>query len=44
MLSDLVLLELRQDLIEDAAQQSRWAETLATHLEAARMEDRKSVV
>ena len=33
-----VLLELRQDLIEDAAQQSRWAETLATHLEAARMD------
>ncbi|MEM7631520.1 MAG: N-formylglutamate amidohydrolase [Pseudomonadota bacterium] len=33
-----VLLELRQDLIADTAGQTRWAETLATHLEAARID------
>ena len=33
-----VLLELRQDLLTDSTQQSKWAETLATHLEAARMD------
>ncbi|MEM9871036.1 MAG: N-formylglutamate amidohydrolase [Pseudomonadota bacterium] len=33
-----VLLELRQDLVADAASQRHWAETLAIHLEAARMD------
>ncbi len=33
-----VLLELRQDLIDTDMEQRQWAETLATHLEAARMD------